>query len=250
MQNISQEALATGGSVCDNVQPKINWQFDEDVTDAFDNMLERSIPQYGIMRDTSAALATKYAKDGGLILDLGTSRGEALAYLVSRLAQRNRYLGLEVSEPMLKAAQRRFNHYTDAGFDIHIRKHDLREGLPDVEANIVLSILTLQFTPIEYRLKIVKDIYAKLQVGGCFVFVEKVLGSSASIDADMVDIYYQMKAKNGYSADDINRKRLSLEGVLVPLTAQWNEQLLRDAGFREIDCFWRWMNFAGWIAVK
>ena len=43
---------------------------------------------------------------------------------------------------------------------------------------------------------------------------------------------------------------MSLEGVLVPVTAKWNEQLLRSAGFAEVDMFWRWMNFAGWVAVK
>ena len=34
------------------------------------------------------------------------------------------------------------------------------------------------------------------------------------------------------------------------MTAGWNEWMLRSAGFGEIDCFWRWLNFAGWIAVK
>jgi tRNA (cmo5U34)-methyltransferase len=43
---------------------------------------------------------------------------------------------------------------------------------------------------------------------------------------------------------------LSLEGVLVPVTAAWNEYLLRSAGFSHVDCFWRWMNFAAWVAVK
>ena len=59
-----------------------------------------------------------------------------------------------------------------------------------------------------------------------------------------------MKANNGYSQDEIDRKRYSLEGVLVPLTAKWKEQLINSAGFRYTDCFWRWMNFAGWIAIK
>jgi tRNA (cmo5U34)-methyltransferase len=37
---------------------------------------------------------------------------------------------------------------------------------------------------------------------------------------------------------------------MVPLTAKWNECLLRKSGFRQINCFWRWMNFAGQIALK
>ncbi len=66
----------------------------------------------------------------------------------------------------------------------------------------------------------------------------------------MVNRYLRMKADNGYTQEEIDRKRLSLEGALVPLTAQWNEELLRRCGFQHVDCFWRWMNFAGWVAVK
>lgn len=66
----------------------------------------------------------------------------------------------------------------------------------------------------------------------------------------MVETYEAMKAANGYTSEQIDRKRASLEGVLVPLTAAWNEDLLRQAGFRSIDCFWRWMNFAGWIVIR
>ena len=44
--------------------------------------------------------------------------------------------------------------------------------------------------------------------------------------------------------------RASLEGVLVPVTAEWNEAMLHAAGFRQVECFWRWMNFAGWLAIR
>jgi len=53
-----------------------------------------------------------------------------------------------------------------------------------------------------------------------------------------------------YTYEDVSRKKESLEGVLVPVTARWNEQMLEEAGFRHVDCFWRWMKFAGWVAVK
>jgi tRNA (cmo5U34)-methyltransferase len=43
---------------------------------------------------------------------------------------------------------------------------------------------------------------------------------------------------------------MSLEGVLVPVTARWNEELLHQEGFASVDCFWRHLNFAGWVAVK
>ena len=82
------------------------------------------------------------------------------------------------------------------------------------------------------------------------ICVEKILGQGAENDGLFAKVYYAMKSANGYSQEQIDRKRLSLEGVLVPVTAKWNEEMLAWAGFTRVECFWRWMNFAGWIAVR
>jgi tRNA (cmo5U34)-methyltransferase len=233
----------------DETIPGVKWAFDDKVTQAFEDMLERSIPQYRVMRSAVTDIASSYQKDHTDIVDLGCSRGEALAPLVSRFGAYNRFLGLEISDPMLAAAKERFKGYIESG-TVEIRKHDLREGYPAVSASVTLCVLTLQFTPIEYRLRILSDIYKHTLPGGALILVEKVLGSTAEIDALLVERYYAMKAENGYTQEQIERKRFSLEGVLVPVTAKWNEELLHNVGFRQVDCFWRWMNFAGWIAVK
>jgi tRNA (cmo5U34)-methyltransferase len=233
----------------DKVMPGEKWSFDGDVTDVFDNMLERSIPQYQVMRKYCYDLACQYAKRNTALVDLGCSRGEAISALVDHFGAQNRFIGVEISEPMLEAARKRFGSLLDAGV-VDIRKMDLRTDFPPYPASVILSVLTLQFVPIEYRLKIMKQIYDHLLPGGAFIFVEKILGSSADIDALMVKLYYQLKAENGYTQEQIERKRLSLEGVLVPVTAKWNEEMLQMVGFREVDCFWRWGNFAGWLAVK
>lgn len=236
-------------TVRDNVMPDGRWQFGEDVTDVFDDMLVRSIPQYRVMRDACFALASQYVKHNTDIVDLGCSRGEAMAALIDRFGAHNRFIGVEVSQPMLHAARERFGKLIQAGI-VDIRELDLRTSFPPVSASVILSVLTLQFTPIEYRLQIVQNIYDHLVSGGAFILVEKVIGAGAQLDRNMIANYYALKAENGYSEEQIERKRLSLEGVLVPVTARWNEELLQMAGFRHVDCFWRWMNFAGWIAVK
>jgi tRNA (cmo5U34)-methyltransferase len=222
-------------------KPDGKWEFDEKVASCFDDMLRRSIPQYEVMRQTVFDIACRYRQPFTDIIDMGCSRGEALAPLIDRFGAENRFIGLEVSEPMLNASRERFAGLISTGL-VEIRKHDLRQGLPPLMPSVVLSILTLQFTPIEYRHRIIASVFDRL--------VEKVLGEHAGIDDLFTQTYYAGKTDNGYSQDDIQRKRLSLEGVLVPVTAKWNEQLLTAAGFREVDCFWRWCNFAGWVAVK
>lgn len=233
----------------DNVMPINKWQFDEEVADVFDNMLERSIPQYDVMRSTCFDLAVQFQLKGKDIVDIGCARGEAIANLIDRFGAQNRFIGLEISESMIQAARKRFEGYINTNV-VDIKKHDLRQKLPNFLACVVMSVLTVQFTPIEHRQRIIQDVYDNLIEKGAFIFVEKVLGANSYIDNVFVENYLGLKSKNGYSQDQIERKKLSLEGILVPVTAKWNEELLKMAGFKSIDCFWRWMNFAGWIAIK
>lgn len=231
--------------------PTGKWAFDEKVTDVFDDMLARSIPQYELMRSVVTAAACEWATPRTTILDIGCSRGEALARVVAEVQGPENYFftGVEVSPSMRKAAEERFRQ---ADLNVPIHDTDLRYGFPAVHprASVVLSVLTLQFVPIEYRQRLVRDCYEALEDDGAMIVVEKVLGDTAQINKFMVDDYHELKAENGYSGDEIERKRLSLEGVLVPVTAKWNEELLRSAGFRQIDCIWRYLNFAAWVALR
>jgi tRNA (cmo5U34)-methyltransferase len=230
----------------DTIVPKSAWQFDEDVALVFDDMLQRSIPQYDVMRATVYELGCHFVQTGTHIVDLGCSRGAALAPFIERYDTDCSYIGIDTSAPMIEAARERFVNAPG----VSIRNADLRTSYPDARASVTLCVLTLQFVPIEYRQRILRDVYRHTMPGGALLFVEKVMGETADIDDVMVRDYYTMKARNGYSQEQIERKRLSLEGVLVPVTARWNEAMLRSAGFQQVDCFWRWMNFAGWLAIK
>jgi tRNA (cmo5U34)-methyltransferase len=225
------------------------WKFDESVTSVFSDMLRRSIPQYGVMREAVFDIGCHFARDGTHILDLGCSRGDALVPFVHQFGSRCRYLGLEVSKPMLVAARERFKIEIEQGF-VSIEERDLLDPFPDVQTSVTLSVLTLQFVPVEHRLRILTDIHANMVPGGALILVEKVLGSGTDVADLMTDLYHRLKTSHGYTQEEVERKRLALEGVLVPLTAEQNARLLLQAGFKQLDCFWRWMNFGGWLAIK
>lgn len=232
----------------DHTLPAGPWVFDESVTSVFDDMLARSIPQYEVMRRAVLAVGSRFINPTAAVVDLGCSRGEALAPFVAE-GGALRYIGVETSIPMLTAARERFSAEIAAG-SVEILGMDLRRDYPPTDACLTLCVLTLQFTPIEYRPRLVQNIFEHTQSGGACILVEKVLGATGRLDTLLVNIYHQMKRENGYSDEEIDRKRLSLEGRLVPVTAAWNQQLLESAGFRQVECIWRWMNFAAWVAVR
>lgn len=243
------------------------WTFDEKVTEHFDAMLADSIPSYETMRTLCFDLGKNFVHNGSIIIDLGASRGLSVQRfieytdknypttsgdVVGYLNDGVRYVLFEISSPMLSVLHDKYG----AKRNVKILSDDITERdnifheCSQKKASLIMSILTIQFTPIEYRLQILDEIYESLEPGGAFIFVEKVIGNSAKIDRLMVQEYLNLKAGNGYTAEQINKKRKSLEGVLVPMTAQFNEEALRGAGFRQVDCFYRHLNFAGWIAIK
>jgi len=231
----------------DTVEPSDEWTFDEDVARSFDDMLRRSIPQYETMRRGVFDFQKAFMpQQGGHLYDLGTSRGESVARAVEHFGDRAKFTLVEKADAMLEQVRARFGDHPT----VSIRDLDLTEHFPKIPSDVVQSILTIQFTPINYRQQLIQSCYDCLRDGGAMILVEKVLGKGARLDDLQDTFYHALKRDNGYSYEDIDKKADSLEGVLVPVTADWNEQMLEEAGFRHVDCFWRWMKFAGWIAVK
>jgi tRNA (cmo5U34)-methyltransferase len=224
------------------------WEFTRSVADVFDEMLERSIPQYDLMRTLVTEVACAFRQEDTDILDLGTSRGEAIKPLVDLHGSANTYVAVESAPAMIAVFRERFGPLIEQGV-VRLHELDLRHDIPACRPSVVLSILTLMFVPINHRQRIVADVYESLIPGGALVLVEKVLGEGRLNDL-MVERYHAAKERNGYSREEIARKALALEGVQVPLTASWNEEMLRRSGFAAVDCFWRCWNFAGWVAVK
>lgn len=246
----------------DKTMPEGRWEFDEDVASVFDSMLENSIPNYDTMRKLTFALGKRFVQPHTTVIDLGTSLGRAIKPFVScrdRNFYGTRFVGYEVSEPMRKRlisdpelSAHDFRLADGSFLDVKDFSATFVESGREVHMrpSLILSILTLQFTPIEHRPRTLRHIYKSLLPGGAFILVEKVLGRGGFMDDLLVDAYYDLKASNGYSKEQIASKRKALEGVLVPTSAQYNEQMLADEGFRLVECFYRTLNFAGWIAVK
>ena len=113
-----------------------------------------------------------------------------------------------------------------------------------------LMVFTLQFIKLEQRQTLLRQLYQKTRKGGAVILVEKVLGNDAHFNEMMIDLYHDMKIRNGLQMSDNQLKSKSLRGIMSPITFEDNERLLRQAGFERIDTFFKWYNFVGFIATK
>lgn len=231
-----------------------NWEFDEDVAEVFTDMLERSIPDYHTMRKLVDQVAEHFIKPNTRFVDLGCANGlSAEGIIANHYKDVISYLS-DVSEPMLAKCRERYKKQIEEGF-VHVTrldltKHPIGYGCFSKGCSVILSCLTLQFIPVEYRQGIIESVYSSLNKGGAFILVEKVLGNSSEIGSIFTSIYYDMKRENQYTEEQIASKRKSLEGVLCPLTEEMNISMFKMAGFRKIDTFWKHLNFCGIIAIK
>jgi tRNA (cmo5U34)-methyltransferase len=233
----------------DEIIPGQEWSFNEDVANVFDDMLGRSIPGYENMRETVIRMIAPIVTNGGYVLDLGCSHGEMIAKLIKDLGSSTyvNYVGVDSSTAMVSKARQRFADDER----VTIVHADIADAeMQRLRYDIVLSVLTLQFIPIEHRQDILKQIYESLTPNGCFILVEKVLGETQIGQEHLVSVYHQMKKDNGYSEEQVEAKRISLQNVLVPLRASENIRLLKSAGFSVVQPFWQNLNFVGIYASK
>ena len=225
------------------------FEFNDNVTNVFSDMLTRSIPQYNVMRSLSTIIGNNFIKKNTSIIDIGASLGGAVDPFIERFQDENKYILMENSKPMLDMLRVKYAEKIDKGVVV-VKEIDLKNEIKFDRSSLIMSILTIQFIPAQHRVSIFKNIFEALNNGGALILVEKMVGSSTKIDKICVDTYHDMKRENGYSEEQIESKRKALDGVMLPLPYDWNISFLKTAGFTEIDCFWRWMNFAGIVAIK
>lgn len=236
----------------DEILAEGKWQFDKDVTDCFDDMLSRSIPDYNTMRDLTLRLSESFVKNNLTLLDLGCSNGINLDMFMRRYAKQlgGRYVGVDASKTMIDNARTRLSGYSkDCRVELY-NSDATRFSFGNREYDIVTSILTIQFIPVEKRPSLLGDVYRTLRGDGVFLMVEKILQPVPVYDELFVDRYYSIKRDNGYSEEQIRAKKVALENVLVPNTHSGNIELLKGAGFKYVDTFWKCLNFEGYIAIK
>jgi tRNA (cmo5U34)-methyltransferase len=166
------------------------------------------------------------------ILDLGTGDGRLLALLQ---ADRPRMLGvgLDFSELMLAAARERF-----AGDElIEIVEHDLAEPLPTLgRFDAVVSSMAIHHLEHERKRSLYAEVFELLEPGGVFANFEHVAAPS-----ERLHVAFYAAIGEPMEDEDPSDRLLDVESQLA-----W----LREIGFVDVDCYWKWLEMALLIGVR
>ena len=226
-----------------------DFAFTASVANVFDDMVSRSVPFYEELQRMTCELAADFAKPNTRLYDVGCSTGTTLLALDELVEGTVDFVGIDNSENMLaKARQKAVAAPTSRRIDFVAA--DLHQGFSIENASVVTMLLTLQFVRPLHRERVMRRIADGLNDQGCLILVEKLTSEDTLFNRLFISHYYDFKRRNGYSELEISQKREALENVLIPYRLEENVDLLKLSGFRSVECFFRWYNFCGLIAVK
>ena len=221
--------------------------------EGFDEHIEQSIRGYGHLLEDVISFSRYFVEDETNVYDLGCSTGK----MTQRLIEANydhctdaSWYGIEIADGFQDDLEKRKEdiHKFDPNAWVYFEHEDIRETYIH-SASLVTSIFTLQFMPKRVRQGVIENIYTGLNEGGAFIFSEKTICENANFQDMLTFNYYDYKRKS-FDTEDIMDKERTLRHMMKPNTWEEITEMLYDAGFKDVQPFWRNHAFVGAIAIK
>jgi len=165
------------------------------------------------------------------VLDLGSGDGRLLA-LVRLVHPHLHGMALDFSDAMVQRLEERFANDPSVG----VVRHDLDAPLPlfDGPFDAVVSSFAIHHLAHARKHSLYAEIFDCLAPGGAFCNLEHVASATPSLHAQFLE-------RLGIVDEDPSNKLLDVETQL-----SW----LRQIGFDNVDCHWKWRELALLAGVK
>jgi tRNA (cmo5U34)-methyltransferase len=226
-----------------------NWKFSGTVVDSFDEHVSRSVPLYHEGHELICDMSDFFIKPDSVCYEIGCSTGT----LTLKLADHNRaksaanFIGIDIEADMIAKAKDKT--VTQHGLNVSFIAEDVLEMAME-PADMIVCYYTVQFVRPSVRQALIDKLYKTLNWGGALLLFEKVRGADARFQDILTTLYNDYKLRKGYSPEEIVSKTRSLKGVLEPFSTQGNIDMLKRAGFVDINTVQKYLCFEGFLAIK
>jgi ubiquinone/menaquinone biosynthesis C-methylase UbiE len=173
-----------------------------------------------------ATLLSEVPRASTRILDLGCGNGHLLCLVLEHCPQATG-VGLDFSPTMLDQSRRRF-----AGDQrVALVEHNLDDPLPDLGTfDCVVSSFAIHHCTHWRKQSLYAEVYRLLVAGGVFCNLEHVASPNERIHLRFLE------AMNIAPAEEDSSNKL----LDVATQLKW----LREIGFDDVDCYWKWRELA------
>ena len=232
------------------LQEIIDFQFDERVVAVFPDMIQRSVPGYGLIITNIGILAGRYAQAGSHCYDLGCSLGAVSFAMRQRITQPDcDIIAVDNSPAMIERGRELLALDRVPTVPVTMVCADLLDVAIE-NASVVVLNFSLQFIPPAQRLGLIRRIHGGLKAGGVLILSEKIAFDESGRQQFHEELHHDFKRANGYSDLEISQKRTALENVMIPETLACHYQRLEAAGFTTSELWFQCFNFASLVAIK
>lgn len=223
--------------------------FDSKVAEVFENMVNRSVPGYGLNLAMVRLITDRYAQPESFLYDLGCSLGAATLMMRKSVEGKDcRIFSVDNSPAMLHKCNLKIQQDTSAT-PVNLICADI-SNIAITNASMVVLNFTLQFIPIERRQALLEHIYAGMRPNAVLLLSEKILFENTKENETLVELHHDFKRAQGYSDLEVSQKRAALENVLIPEMLTSHVNRLKKAGFSCVFPWYQVLNFASLIAIK
>ena len=179
-----------------------------------------------------AALLEFIAPATRRILDLGTGDGRLLALVRSQHHDTDA-VAIDFSPAMLDAARQRFT----ADSRVSVIEHNMDAPLPELgKFDAVISSFAIHHLVDERKRALYTEVFDLLNADGVFCNLEHVSSPSPRLHEDFL-----LRIGFTVETEDPSNKLLDCETQL-----RW----LREIGFADADCHWKWRELALLVGVR
>jgi len=222
---------------------KIREQFDA-VARKYDSQRKCFIPCFDDFYTGSVSLLKYYREDFRTIVDLGAGTGLLTKNLYA-LYPTARYVLVDVSGDMLEIARERFGGLDNFEFV----QCDYAAEIPVESCDLICSALSIHHLENDAKEALYRNIYEKLDPGGCFINLDQFNGESRRMNYLYNALWNDYIAHSGLTPQERaagrERQKLDRENT-VPETLE----LLKRSGFPGAECVYRYMKFGVVMAIK
>jgi len=200
----------------------------------YDAQIRRFIPYYDDMLATGVEVLAALAPAGGDVLDLGGGTGALSAAVLEKLPG-VRVTVLDVDRDMLGEARRRLSGY---GERVAFKEGSFLDPLPRADA-VVASLALHHVHDLQAKTELYRAIHDALSPAGVLLNLDAAVSQDTRLNALVFDRWAQRMSDHGIT-DSQARGHFAAwsdEDRYFPLEAELGA--LREAGFDEVECFWR-----------
>jgi len=222
------------------------WSFDN-MPEDYDQHLSRSIPLYRESHFFIERLASYYIKDKDINYEIGCANGTIIGNLAKQYLDfsSTKFVGIDLSNSLITEAKSRYYNVPNVNFvNADASTYNFKKY------NLAIIHYCLQFMSSQEKANLLMELYKKLAPGGAVIIFEKTLLSDSYSQDIFSGIYNDFKFDNGYSAQEVVEKSISLRSVLNIFQTGENITFFESVGFRSVYVFFKWGPFEGYLCVK